>query len=109
MCSYRGMQDCFRAHPEMYGSELEDDEEELEAEIRAQEAAKAEARAAESGDDNVTPKKEAQDVKAAVKEEVAEKTPAPATPETADAGEKVVPKTAFDATDAEAKVNESKA
>ena len=38
------MQDCFRAHPEMYGSELEDEEEEVEAEIRAQEDAKAAAR-----------------------------------------------------------------
>lgn len=38
------MQDCFRAHPEMYGSELEDDEEEVEAEIRAQEDARAAAR-----------------------------------------------------------------
>ena len=37
----RGMQDCFRQHPEMYGSELEDDEDELEDEIRAQESAKS--------------------------------------------------------------------
>jgi intermembrane space import and assembly protein 40 len=35
----RGMQDCFRAHPEMYGSELEDDEEEVEEELRAREQA----------------------------------------------------------------------
>jgi intermembrane space import and assembly protein 40 len=33
------MQDCFRQHPEMYGSELEDDEEEVEEELRAREAA----------------------------------------------------------------------
>lgn len=32
----RGMQDCFRQHPEMYGSELEDDEDELEEELRAE-------------------------------------------------------------------------
>ncbi|OBT50663.1 hypothetical protein VE04_09587 [Pseudogymnoascus sp. 24MN13] len=100
-----GMQDCFRAHPDMYGAELEHDEEELEAEIRAQEAAKAEARegeaaAAESQDDKVTPKKEAQ---AAVKEKVEEKTPAPAHPEAADVAEKVLQKTAYDATDAETK------
>lgn len=38
----RGMQDCFRAHPEMYGSELEEDEDDLEEEIRAQEAQRAE-------------------------------------------------------------------
>ncbi|KFY23264.1 hypothetical protein V493_05969 [Pseudogymnoascus sp. VKM F-4281 (FW-2241)] len=110
---FKGMQDCFRAHPDMYGSELEDDEAEIEAEIRAQEAAKAEAResdapAAESQDDKVTPKKEAQDIKAAVEEDV-EKGPEPTHPEAADVGEKVVPKTAYDATDAEVKVNEPKA
>ena len=33
------MQDCFRQHPEMYASELEDDE--VEDEIRAQDDAKA--------------------------------------------------------------------
>ncbi|CZR64795.1 related to rabbit histidine-rich calcium-binding protein [Phialocephala subalpina] len=37
---FKGMQDCFRQHPEMYGSELEDDEEEVEQEIRAQQAGK---------------------------------------------------------------------
>jgi intermembrane space import and assembly protein 40 len=35
------MQDCFRQHPEMYGSELEDDEDELEEELHAREAAPA--------------------------------------------------------------------
>jgi mitochondrial intermembrane space import and assembly protein 40 len=35
------MQDCFRQHPEMYGSELEDEEDEIEEEILAQENAKA--------------------------------------------------------------------
>ena len=33
------MQDCFRLHPEMYASELEDDEDEVEEELRAREAA----------------------------------------------------------------------
>ncbi|RAL61178.1 hypothetical protein DID88_010257 [Monilinia fructigena] len=37
---FKGMQDCFRAHPEMYASELEDDEAEVEEELRAREAAK---------------------------------------------------------------------
>ncbi|OBT90534.1 hypothetical protein VE02_01059 [Pseudogymnoascus sp. 03VT05] len=111
---FKGMQDCFRAHPDMYGAELEDDEEELEAEIRAQEAAKAEAREGEAGAEEsqvnkLTPKKEAQDVKAAVKEKVEEKTPAPAHPAAGDAVEKVLPKTAYDATNADAKVDESKA
>jgi intermembrane space import and assembly protein 40 len=36
---YRGMQDCFRLHPEMYGSELEDDEEMVEEELQARESA----------------------------------------------------------------------
>ncbi|KAH8809156.1 hypothetical protein F5884DRAFT_901288 [Xylogone sp. PMI_703] len=35
---FKGMQDCFRLHPEMYGSELEDDEEEVEAALHAREA-----------------------------------------------------------------------
>lgn len=35
----RGMQDCFRLHPEVYASELEDDEDEVEEELRAREAA----------------------------------------------------------------------
>ncbi|RDW69306.1 hypothetical protein BP6252_08326 [Coleophoma cylindrospora] len=37
---FKGMQDCFREHPEMYGSELEDDEDEVEEELRAREQAK---------------------------------------------------------------------
>jgi intermembrane space import and assembly protein 40 len=31
----RGMQDCFRANPEHYGAELEDEEDEVEEELRA--------------------------------------------------------------------------
>jgi intermembrane space import and assembly protein 40 len=31
------MQDCFRQHPEIYGSELEDDEDEVEQELLARE------------------------------------------------------------------------
>ena len=45
----RHMQDCFRAHPEMYASELEDDE--VEEEIRAQDNAKAAASGATSQDE----------------------------------------------------------
>ena len=33
------MQDCFRAHPEMYASELENEEDEIEEELRAREVA----------------------------------------------------------------------
>lgn len=32
------MQDCFRLHPDIYGAELEDDENEVEAELHAREA-----------------------------------------------------------------------
>lgn len=46
---FKGMQDCFRQHPEMYASELEDDE--VEEEIRAQEDAKAAARGDSSQDE----------------------------------------------------------
>ena len=35
------MQDCFRQHPETYGAELEDDEDEVEEELHAREAATA--------------------------------------------------------------------
>jgi mitochondrial intermembrane space import and assembly protein 40 len=35
------MQDCFRQHPEMYGAELEDDEDEVEEELHAREAVPA--------------------------------------------------------------------
>jgi mitochondrial intermembrane space import and assembly protein 40 len=86
----------------MYGSELEDDEDEIEAEIEAQEAAKAAARdgdapAVEShGADSS--KKEA--VETPLKTEAAETV---AHPEAADVGEKVVPRTAYDATDAAVK------
>ncbi len=45
------MQDCFRAHPEMYGSELEDDEEYVEAQLREEEGAKAAARGDVSQDE----------------------------------------------------------
>jgi intermembrane space import and assembly protein 40 len=41
LTAFRGMQDCFREHPEMYGSELEDDEDELEEELHAREGAPA--------------------------------------------------------------------
>ncbi|PQE22490.1 CHCH domain-containing protein [Rutstroemia sp. NJR-2017a BVV2] len=37
---FKGMQDCFRQHPETYASELEDDEDEVEQELRARDMAK---------------------------------------------------------------------
>jgi intermembrane space import and assembly protein 40 len=33
---FKGMQDCFREHPEIYGAELEDDEEALQGELEGQ-------------------------------------------------------------------------
>jgi len=36
---FKGMQDCFREHPEMYQSELEDDEDQVEEELRTREVA----------------------------------------------------------------------
>ncbi|KAG9237807.1 hypothetical protein BJ875DRAFT_452838 [Amylocarpus encephaloides] len=38
---FKGMQDCFRQHPEIYGAELEEDEDEVEEELRAREQASA--------------------------------------------------------------------
>ena len=35
------MQDCFRQHPEMYGEELAEDEDDVEAELHAREEAQA--------------------------------------------------------------------
>jgi len=48
---FKGMQDCFRQHPEMYGSELEDDEDEVEEELRAE----ASPRSSDASDDMTTP------------------------------------------------------
>ena len=45
------MQDCFRQHPEMYGSELEDDEDELEEELRAE----ASPRSSDASNDTTPP------------------------------------------------------
>ncbi|KAH8593442.1 hypothetical protein B0O99DRAFT_742797 [Bisporella sp. PMI_857] len=38
---FKGMQDCFRQHPEMYASELDEDEDEIEEELRERERAKS--------------------------------------------------------------------
>ncbi|KAF8856347.1 hypothetical protein BDZ45DRAFT_654261 [Acephala macrosclerotiorum] len=73
---FKGMQDCFRQHPEMYGSELEDDEEEVEQEIRAQQAEK-------EGDAPVTPP--------ATSKEMIELIPKPATDATEAAPEAAAP------------------
>jgi len=49
--SFRGMQDCFRLHPEMYASELEDDEDEVEEELKARESSSTENASAKSSVD----------------------------------------------------------
>jgi intermembrane space import and assembly protein 40 len=41
---FKGMQDCFRAHPDVYGAELEDDEEPLEGDLPEGQGAPAIAR-----------------------------------------------------------------
>jgi hypothetical protein len=51
---YRGMQDCFRQHPDMYGSELEDDEDELEEELKAE----GSVRSSDASGDTPTPVQE---------------------------------------------------
>ena len=101
------MQDCFRQHPEMYGSELEDDEDELEEELHAREGAPA----------GNAPSKPAADL---VPQAAKEAAPEPATPtkkapaedshrdstattaenaqKAADEGDELVPKAAHDAT-----------
>lgn len=113
----RGMQDCFRLHPEMYGSELEDDEDELEDEIRARESAAA------AGDEPSKPTREPtsqvadkaatpEEEKPAVVEATKEKKPAEEphhdsskvtlesvpTSQSGDEGVELVPKAAHDAT-----------
>jgi mitochondrial intermembrane space import and assembly protein 40 len=70
------MQDCFRLHPDVYGAELEDDEDEDETEItieavRPDESAPAEATPAEPAASKSTPS-----VSEAVTEAAAEKTQA---------------------------------
>jgi intermembrane space import and assembly protein 40 len=63
------MQDCFRQHPDMYGAELEYDEDELEDELRAREAAS-------SGNLSATPSSEPAETTEAsqkVEEQIAEK------------------------------------
>ncbi|KAH7355156.1 hypothetical protein BKA65DRAFT_497782 [Rhexocercosporidium sp. MPI-PUGE-AT-0058] len=116
---FKGMQDCFRLHPEMYGSELEDDEDEVEEELRARESAVASGDEASNPDteqiqqvsDKVTPqataeKKPAQpaeeknvveephkDTSKATAESVAKSQPG-------DEGGELVPKASHDATKA---------
>lgn len=100
------MQDCFRAHPEMYGSELEDDEDDVEEELREME------HAASSGQDAPSPAPEVAATKSAPQSTdiATDKKPveephrdmlsavADGKPKSGDEGGELVPKAAFDAT-----------
>lgn len=103
----RGMQDCFRQHPEMYGSELEDDEEEIEEEIRAQENAKATGEASAKSTSETAPEtsKEALPTGPEEKKVIQEaphrdsqSTTKAETQKAGDEGGELVPKAAYDAT-----------
>jgi intermembrane space import and assembly protein 40 len=107
LTSDRGMQDCFRQHPEMYGSELEDDEDELEDETRAQEYAKASGEASAKSTPESTPQVGTNAAPIPLEEKKA--TPAPPTQDSqsttvseaqkaGDEGGDLVPKAAYDAT-----------
>lgn len=122
------MQDCFRAHPDEYGAELEDDEEEVEDELRAREELKlSESKESEEVDKEITkadesapnPPKTQPAAEAIPHSNAASKSPAPAaelktaetpldatTPSTEkqapalnSEGDSLIPKAAFDATD----------
>jgi len=101
------MQDCFRQHPEMYGSELEDDEDEIEEEIRAQESAKASGEASAKSTEDSAPRTSTQ----AFTPVTTEKKSTPEAPhrdsrstiaaesqKSGDEGGDFVPKAAYDAT-----------
>jgi intermembrane space import and assembly protein 40 len=104
------MQDCFRQHPEMYGSELEDDEDEVEEDLRAREGAQAsgEAKDAPSAQSPESSSPEAHQQAAPQPSEKKENAPAvhrdsrhtePGTAQPAgDEGEELVPKAVHDAT-----------
>lgn len=94
------MQDCFRAHPEMYGSELEDDEDELEEEVRGEMAARDQELASQQDDTPPTSSKDApsqesvppQDTPVEKTSESAVTTPAPETKNNGDEGGELIPK-----------------
>jgi mitochondrial intermembrane space import and assembly protein 40 len=102
----RGMQDCFRLHPEMYGSELEDDEDELEEEIRARESAEVSGEVSakstaeptpESSKEAPSPLAEEKKAAPAAPHRDSQSTIAAAAEKAGDEGEELVPKAAYDA------------
>jgi len=101
---FKGMQDCFRQHPEMYGSELEDDEDDIEEEIRARENAEAygEAPAKSVPELSQQASKEAppqptEPKKAEVSHRDSQSTTAEDAQKAGDEGGELVPKAAYDA------------
>jgi intermembrane space import and assembly protein 40 len=96
------MQDCFRQHPEMYGAELEDDEDEVEQELRAREVAKVAERPSippKSQTQDTTPAKAAQESEPKVAEAHRDSSAAVAKgPLAGDEGGELLPKAAYDAT-----------
>ncbi|KAJ8058027.1 hypothetical protein OCU04_013201 [Sclerotinia nivalis] len=79
---FKGMQDCFRAHPEMYASELEDDEAEVEEELRAREAANGSEKGPEEGPESSKPSTQKSPVSKKSEEKFEEKSSEPITPTT---------------------------
>lgn len=104
----RGMQDCFRLHPEMYASELEDDEDEdeVEEELRARETAPAgeESRIPSSESAKVTTPEQSTTTQTAERKPVEQShrdsssTIAENTEKAGEEGEELLPKAAYDAT-----------
>ena len=102
----RGMQDCFRLHPEMYASELEDDEDEVEEELRARDAAPAgeESRISSSESAKVTKPEQSTATPAAERKPVEQphrdssSTIAENIEKAGDEGEELLPKVVHDAT-----------
>jgi intermembrane space import and assembly protein 40 len=93
------MQDCFRQHPDMYGSELEDDEDELEEELRAE----ASPRSSDASYDTPAPtNNQLQSPPAATqngtKPAIENSTTATQSVNTGDEGGELVPKAAHDGT-----------
>jgi len=103
---FKGMQDCFRLHPEMYGSELEDDEDELEEEIRAQGSTEAVGEGPVKSTAEPTPQTSKEAPSPATEEEKpapeashrdSQSTTATGAQKAGDEGGELVPKAAYDA------------
>jgi intermembrane space import and assembly protein 40 len=98
------MQDCFREHPEMYGSELQDDEDELEEEVRGEMAARDGEPSSQDADAPSSPRKDTSGLLSSQpqrtpKKEASTNTPTTSIPETknnGDEGGALIPKDLHD-------------